>query len=299
MGDGVSLIDVGKLAKPATVLVEKVAAAIGLLYEPHHVKRMARAEAEAGKIKALAEIEISDIQARALHRLVFEEGRRQENIERITAGAAEQLTESATPETMDDDWIANFFEKCRTVSDHEMQTLWSRLLAGEATKPGSYSKRTVDLVASIEKGEAQLFTQVCSFAVRRDEAIPLVFSFNSEFYERLGINFGALSHLESIGLITLSPLQTLVIRHLDQIVTLDYFGHPVVLKLRQEKENTLAVGRVMLTHSGHQLFPISGATEVPGFLELMVAQFRGSGCEVLSPRAGTADGENPPASPPT
>ena len=33
---------------------------------------------------------------------------------------------------MEEDWIANFFDKCRIVSDSEMQSLWARVLAGEA-----------------------------------------------------------------------------------------------------------------------------------------------------------------------
>jgi hypothetical protein len=47
---------------------------------------------------------------------------------------------------LDEDWIAHFFDKCENVSNKEMQTLWSRLLAVEATTSGTYSKRTIDLV---------------------------------------------------------------------------------------------------------------------------------------------------------
>jgi hypothetical protein len=47
-----------------------------------------------------------------------------------------ELTEAATPEKLEDDWITNFFDKCRLISDEEMQTLWSKVLAGEANAPG-------------------------------------------------------------------------------------------------------------------------------------------------------------------
>ena len=54
-------INIGDLTKPATVLIEKISDAIGTLYLPRHIKRMAAAEAEADKIRALAQIEISEI----------------------------------------------------------------------------------------------------------------------------------------------------------------------------------------------------------------------------------------------
>ena len=46
-------------------------------------------------------------------------------MESITAKALPQLNENATPSSVEDDWIVNFFEKSRIVSDNEMQELWS------------------------------------------------------------------------------------------------------------------------------------------------------------------------------
>ena len=93
-----------------------------------------------------------------MERLVHQEARKQENIEQITAAAAASLTEEAKVHDLEADWVAHFFKQCDTVSDKEMQSLWSRLLAGEATSPGTFSKRTVDFIASIDKKDAALFT---------------------------------------------------------------------------------------------------------------------------------------------
>ena len=123
MTDQKSLVNLGDWSKPATVLIERVADAVGAIFEPHQLKRIAKAEAEAEKIRTLANIEISEIEQRGLTRFVKEEGKKQENIESITFQAAEQLNDKARPEDLDDDWIANFFEKCRIVSDKEMQSL--------------------------------------------------------------------------------------------------------------------------------------------------------------------------------
>ena len=140
-----SLINLGELSKPAVVLFEKISEGVGGIFKPYQIKRVAKAQAEAEKIKAQTDIEITDLHRRAVHRWIEEEAKRQKNMEDIIAKAVPQLNEDSKPDAMEDDWIANFFDKCRIVSDNEMQILWSQVLAGEANVPGTYSKRTVNL----------------------------------------------------------------------------------------------------------------------------------------------------------
>ena len=92
-----SLINLGNLAEPAKVLIEKVSDAVGGAFKPYQIKRVAKAEAEAEIIKANAKIEISELQIRALNRFFVEEAVKQENIENITKKAIPQLEESANP----------------------------------------------------------------------------------------------------------------------------------------------------------------------------------------------------------
>lgn len=132
MAEGNSLIDLGDLSKPAVLLIEKVSNAVGVLYEPRRIRKKAEAEAKAERIRMLTSIELSDLQQRAIDRLVQQEARKQANIEQITAQAASSLKEDAKVEDMEEDWIAHFFKNCDTVSDKEMQSLWSNLLSGEA-----------------------------------------------------------------------------------------------------------------------------------------------------------------------
>ncbi len=53
MTEGGSLIDLGELSKPATLLVEKICNAVGVIYEPARVTRRARAEVEAERSRPL------------------------------------------------------------------------------------------------------------------------------------------------------------------------------------------------------------------------------------------------------
>jgi len=161
MSEGFSLINLGELSRPATVLIERVSDAVGGIAKPGQIKRVAKAEAEADVIRAQARIQISEIEERGLARLVHEEGQKQENIENITFKAIPNLAPDAKPEDVEKDWFAHFFDRCRLISDEEMQSLWSNMLAGQANKPGSFSKRTIEIVATLDKSDAALFTRAC------------------------------------------------------------------------------------------------------------------------------------------
>ncbi len=96
-------IDLGGLSKPATVLVERISNAVGIIYEPTRNKRLAKANVEVEKIKALGNFEINEIKHRTLSRLNYEEIKKQENIESIIAQATAQIEEGAKPEEIEDD----------------------------------------------------------------------------------------------------------------------------------------------------------------------------------------------------
>ena len=201
MGDSgnTSLINLGDLSKPANTLIEKISDAIGGLYKPFQIRRVAQAEADADKIRTVTNIEITELQHRAMSRLFAEEAKKQNNIEAITVKALPDINPEARPEDVENDWIANFFDKCRLISDEEMQSLWARILAGEASSPGKFSKRTVNLVGSLDKSDATLFSKLCGFVFMVAGPTAVVFDFNHKIYNDVGVNFGSLSHLESVA----------------------------------------------------------------------------------------------------
>ncbi len=174
------LIDLGNLSEPATVLVKKISNAVGGIFKPWQIVRIARAEAEAERIRAKSQIQITDLHKRAMHRFLEEEAKKQSNIEGITERALPLLESKSSPENVKDDWITNFFDKCRSISDDDMQQLWSRVLAGEANSPGAFSKRTVNLLGDLEKNDAELFMRLCGFGWIIGNIVPLVFDTQNE-----------------------------------------------------------------------------------------------------------------------
>ncbi|MDQ6986954.1 MAG: DUF2806 domain-containing protein [Mariprofundaceae bacterium] len=270
MADGNSIINIGSLARPATVLIKKVSNAVGVLYEPRRIRRRAEAEAEAEKIKALAGIELTEIQQRGIERLVHQEARKQENIESITAQAAKALPPNAKTEDLEEDWIAHFFNRCEKVSGEEMQSLWSRLLAGEATNPGTYSKRTVDFIASMDKKDAELFTKLCQFTWVIGEANPLIFDESDEIYTKSNINFSSLKHLDSIGLISFESSSSYKRYGFGKQLVIFYFGQPMSLEFAGESDNEIQTGKTLFTQAGKELLAICGTQRNQDFYEYAV-----------------------------
>ena len=194
-------------------------------------------------------------------------------MEDITAKAAPHLNEDANPNAIEDDWIANFFDKCRIVSDGEMQSLWARVLVGEANAPGAYSKRTVNFVSELDKSDANLFTKLCGFNWMFGGTVPLVFDVQSEVYTKHGIYFKDMIHLESIGLIqfeTLGFQRTNLLRR----AIWHYYNIPLILEMPKDTDNQLQIGTVVLTKIGEELAPICGSQPVEGFYEYVKEQWK-------------------------
>ena len=269
-----SLIDLGDLAKPADTLIKKISNAVGILYESRHIRKVAEAKANAALTEAKSEIEITDLHKRAAHRWIDEEAQRQKNMEDITAKTLPQLNENARPDSVDNDWIVNFFDKCRIVSNNEMQDLWSRVLAGEANAPGTYSKRTVNFLSDLDKTEAELFTKLCGFGWYIGGVVPLAFDFQAEIYNRCGINFNTLSHLESIGLVQFAPLTGFLRQELPKKFGVFYYGRELILEMPKDTGNTLELGQVLLTRIGRELALICGSQPVEGFWDYVKEQWK-------------------------
>jgi hypothetical protein len=283
------IISLGELSRPATVLVEKISDVVGGLFKPYQIIRIARAEAEAERIRAEGQIQISDLQRRAFYRWLDEEARKQRNIEDITRQALPQVKDEAQPDKVEDDWIANFFDKCRLISDSQMQQLWSRLLAGEANASGTYSKRTVNFLSSLDKTDAALFTELCLFCWWVGDSVPLVLDVRSEVYRRHGITFVSLSHLDSIGLIQFGNLTGFVRMDLPKTISTLYYGQRVDLEFPKESDNQLEIGKVLLTRIGHELAPVCGSEPDQDFFNSIVNHWKQRGYvkeEAEQPAAG-------------
>jgi hypothetical protein len=231
---------------------------------------MANAKAEAERIQAESQIRITDLQYRAFYRFLGKEAKKQMNMEGMIYQALPLLNDNSEPSKVEDDWITNFFDKCRLISDQEMQVLWSRILAGEANLPGSYSKRTVNFLASLDKIDAILFTKLCTFVWTIDDE-PRVVGVNHyvELSKKYNFTFDSLNHLDSIGLVHFSPLQTYGIMGLQKKLTVFYHGQEVSLELENELDNSMETGHVLLRRLAKNLHQLAAPPPTKKFTTIL------------------------------
>ena len=276
-----SAVKLGNVLKPAETLFKKISKGVGGLAAPWQIKRVAEAKIEAAhsaaeiaRIEAHSEIEVIDLRQRAAQRRIEEDTRHQKNMEDITAKAIPHLNEEAKPDAMEDDWVANFFDKSRIVSDSEMQSLWARVLAGEANVPGTYSKRTVNLLSDFDRRDAELFTKLCGFGWMIPDAVPLVFDEKAEIYNEHEINFGSLNHLGDIGLVQFDGIAGFQRFNLPQRLVVHYYGKPLLLEIPEAADSKLDIGNTLLTQIGWELAAICGSKPVDGFYEYVKDQWK-------------------------
>ncbi|GMO64830.1 MAG: hypothetical protein Ta2A_12700 [Treponemataceae bacterium] len=131
------------------------------------------------------------LEERTNSRINFQEEKRQLNIESVVSVAAEKLKNEppVTDEAIDEDWKTRFFNLAQDVSDEDMQSLWGRILAGEVKRPKSYSLRTLELLKSLTKEEAELFEKFAQLKIV-SENISFIYNQDNKKNKYLENTFG-------------------------------------------------------------------------------------------------------------
>lgn len=265
------LLNVGKLSEPLTKLVETIAAGIGGLYAPVGTVRQAKADAKAAIILAEAEGKVASMEMRVKHRLKHLEETRQENIEKIVNHAALEMPETVSSESVSRDWTLQFISLAQDVCDEDMQRIWARILAGEVANPGSFAKRTIEFVKTLEKEEAEYFTVMSQFAFLQGNKWPVLIAneFTYTFVCEACGNHDVISHFSTIGLLRSTPRSS-------------YRSNVLGTRLKYHDKTILFTGKEMpkiignleysvafldYTSIGLQLFRIAGAKQVPDYIE--------------------------------
>ena len=166
------------------------------------------------------------------------------NLLHILQSAQSQLTDDPKPELIGDDWFANFRERAKTCSDEEFAKLWASLLAGEVNWPGSYSQKTVNILADMDVRTAHIFAGLCKYALTTETGIVLVVP-----KENIGRKVGdyGLSMLKGLGLVDFVEGHDLQLR--TSINLLGYDGG--LLEVRNDSSS----GRVMVNSGSVHLTP--------------------------------------------
>ena len=164
-----------------------------------------------------------------------------------------------------------------------MQILWAKILAGEANSPGTFSKRTVNLLSSLDKKDASLFTELCGFVWMIPTICPLIYEEQATIYNERGINFNTLNHLDNIGLISFEPLTGYDRLKFPKQIIVYYYGVPTIIEFQNQENNQISIGKALFTKTGEQLANICGAKPVDGFYDYIIDRWSKWGLIISSP----------------
>lgn len=280
------LVDLGKLTKPLTKLIEVVSSGVGTVYAPWGTVRQAKADAKAKKIHAKADIEVERLWERAQSRLRHVETRRQANLECIAEEAKKALPDAVSEKPVDEDWILQFFETAKDVCDAEMQKVWARILAGEVASPQTYSRRTLQFLKTMDTDEAIAFVKYCGFAFADPQGWPFVFSdpvTSDEMRKSFDTDYPF--HFKDIGLVADDDIRQLSAWNGQ---TLTYFSRKFKVKAPPPPADGMlekVYGYAALTQIGYELSRIVGAGPVPGYVERLIEGLAADLGITLSPAA--------------
>jgi Protein of unknown function (DUF2806) len=270
---------IGELGNLPTVVVEKFSAAISAFYRPRQIRLIAEAEAHAKKTETMTDIEIFNLKEQALEdrarkRMIAEETRNQRNIKAIADGAILLLNPQADPDSIEKDWMADVLDKCKLISDEEMQLLWSRILAGEANNPGSFSKRTVAILSSLSKEDARIFADLCNYSIKlQDDIIPIILDYSNSIYLRSGLTLERLINLDAIGLIKFESHSNFSFGETGDPTVLTIGEYPYSFVIKLPENQGFDAGQVILTSVGKQLINLCVLEGIDGFEDYVVGEW--------------------------
>lgn len=227
MKEKIEIKDLLGVADPAVRLIEIVSDAIGCLYEPRKIKKMA--DAEAYKIKKITEtakevnfngeiqflnnkivINNEEVKSFEINTLITNEVRRlfneNENIKKIADYAYSELKNDCKKVSLeiDEDWKNNFFDKGKKIYMEDLQFIFGKILAGEIREPGTFSKRLLNILSSLSRKEAMLFNKVAKYIMKDSNNAFIVA--DREILDKLEIKLDDIILLGEVGLINATPL---------------------------------------------------------------------------------------------
>ena len=173
-------------------------------------------------------------------------------------------------------FLLNFLDKCKTVTDADMQDLWASILAKESDIPGSFSQLTINSLENFRKQDAEWFISLCGYVCEiNTEKIPLIRDVNHEVYTKNGIDSDVLEHLCALNVIesdtffggsrgTTKPSTPRL--NSGESISIFYFGKKLDYVNAGDKDS-LNVGNITFTSIGKELLSICNNKQVEGFFE--------------------------------
>ena len=221
------------------------------------------------------------------------------NIDAITREAVSGMSSDNPRENaekirnLSPDWAIRVREVAENVSEPHMRSLWAKILGGEAERPGSFSKRTVDTVNALSKEDALLFSDFCQFVWGvGGEHIPFIYDWNHKIYDiRQYCMYDVIQKLVDCRLISTPGGDT---QYMQVFITGEgfsgygkhftvpechcaYFDASVLVNIPDtvvvQGQNVMSLGEVQFTEAGRQLYRICEVQKNDAFFQYAVEKW--------------------------
>ena len=277
--------DLTGLSQPLTKLFEVVSQGIGTIYEPTHIKRIAKARAM--EIKTIASavqdselpIQYNDGQVsidtstkefleRTEKRRLFLEAKKQKNIEDIISEAYNNLEKEkeVSEEPVQEEWINRFFNIVGEISSDDLKTIWSKILSEELKKPGKCSIRTLENLRNISRDEAVIFKKISNYIIKYDDELYYLPN-EDELLQSIDINYGEILKLDEAQLINSSALISAVLNFDENIKEISLIYNDKIIFCNKEEKCEIRLKAYTLTETGRSIFDIINPTFDKDFFE--------------------------------
>lgn len=250
-----------------------------ILDDQHDIKQLLTSE-----LQVVVEQIEKDPQIPYQNKLLFlaqaYDARKTKNMVDIIKLALPHIKNDSNPQGVDDDWIADYFDKVAKIQSDDLKFIWSRILAEEINKPNSISKRLLHNLFLMSKKDAESFlnfSRFCFFDRYNNLVHPVIFIRNhQEIYSQYAITTENLKELENLFLIELNYDSGFAFKNK---IFLMYSNHYIDL-YSNNKKNKIPAGNVRLTADGQALFKMIEKRNSSKIFDLTVQKWRNRDCSV-------------------
>jgi hypothetical protein len=286
-----------KFAGVANNIINAISRGIGRLYDPIGRVRDAKADRAIAveRMQALIEVatktlELREIQSRLsndrddllnfqidrassyfVEDLLRTQQNRDKTIEAIAIELRNTTPESDTEEQIDDDWLTKFWKLAENVSNEEVRSFLAKLLVKEASRPGTVTPVTLNVLSTLTSQAAQRFEHFCRLSIRTQNDVyvihPKVFPFQGIGpLDDFGVSYDDLWEFESFGLLRSAETITLNFEADEGAppTPIDYAGTPAALDFRG-----LQLRLLKFTRAGAEIRDLLNLSPIPAYTEVL------------------------------
>lgn len=157
---------------------------------------------------------------------------------------------------IDIDWFVRFFEDSGNISNEKIQEIWAKILSEELNRPGSFERRTLDILKNLNQYDASLFQQLTQYVMRTEDSCFIMNSIPA--MDKYGINRSDITYMHECGLIRYADFSEKNSKQLDNYKSILFYTDNFVCIVSKDESHIIKVNNLgySLAKAGKELYSI-------------------------------------------